>query len=35
MFQKIKKILCLHQFEYEMNEHSIMTKECRKCGVSH
>lgn len=35
MLQKIKKIFCIHAFEYEMGLNHVMIKECRKCGVHH
>ena len=28
MFQKIRKLLCIHSFEYEIG-HNIVVKECR------
>jgi hypothetical protein len=31
MLQKIRKLLCIHSFEYEIG-HNIVVKECRKCG---
>jgi hypothetical protein len=30
MLQKIRKLLCIHSFEYEIG-HNIVVKECRKC----
>ncbi len=35
MLQTLKKILCLHQFEYEIDATATVKKECRKCGVCH
>ncbi len=34
MFQKIRKLLCIHSFEYEIGHNSVV-KECRKCGAHH
>jgi hypothetical protein len=34
MLQKIRKLLCIHSFEYEIG-HNIVVKECRKCGAHH
>ncbi|TCM68314.1 hypothetical protein EC844_10517 [Acinetobacter calcoaceticus] len=35
MFQHIRKLFCIHAFEYEIGINQIMIKECRKCGASH
>lgn len=35
MLLQLKKIFCFHIFEYELNSNQVMTKECRKCGISH
>ncbi len=35
MLQKIKKLFCIHAFEYEMGANLVMVKECRKCGIHH
>ena len=34
MLQRIRKLLCIHSFEYEIGTHVVM-KECRKCGAHH
>ncbi len=34
MLQKIRKLLCIHSFEYEIGQ-NIVVKECRKCGAHH
>lgn len=34
MFQMIRKLLCIHSFEYEIGKNSVI-KECRKCGAHH
>ena len=35
MLHMIKKLLCIHVYEYEIGENSVLLKECRKCGFHH
>lgn len=35
MLLQLKKLFCFHIFEYEFTTNKVMTKECRKCGLSH
>lgn len=35
MLQKIRKLFCIHAFEYEIGENLVLVKECRKCGMHH
>ncbi|ENV34278.1 hypothetical protein F960_01596 [Acinetobacter gerneri DSM 14967 = CIP 107464 = MTCC 9824] len=35
MLHILKKIFCIHVYEYELGENSVQIKECRKCGAQH
>lgn len=35
MLQKIKKLFCIHAYEYEISHNMVIVKECRKCGSYH
>ncbi len=35
MLHILKKIFCIHVYEYERDENSVQFKECRKCGAHH
>ena len=34
MFQRLKKVFCIHIFEYEHSTGQGLHRECRKCGMS-
>ncbi len=35
MFLQIRRLFCIHAFEYEIGADSSVTKVCRKCGAYH
>ncbi len=35
MLQQIKRLFCIHAYEYEIGVNKILIKECRKCGACH
>ncbi len=35
MLQLLRKIFCIHTYEYELDENDVQIKECRKCGAHH
>lgn len=35
MFRRIRKLFCLHAYEYEIGANNQLIRECRKCGAFH